>query len=34
MFDYDDDLLFIEYHADAVHPHPRAVAPAKQQAHR
>jgi len=25
MFDYDDDLLFIEYHAEAVHPHPRAA---------
>jgi hypothetical protein len=23
MFDYDDDLLFIEYHADVAHPHPQ-----------
>lgn len=34
MFDYDDDLLFIEYHADLAHPHLRAVAPAQHQAHR
>ncbi len=24
MFDYDEDLLFIEYHADVVRPHPQA----------
>lgn len=25
MLDYDDDLLFIEYHADVVHPHPHPI---------
>ncbi len=32
MFDYDDDLLFIEYHEEV--PHPRVVAPAVHHAAR
>ncbi len=32
MFDYDDDLLFIEYHAEV--PHPRVVTPVAQAAAR
>jgi hypothetical protein len=29
MFDYDEDLLFVEWHGDAVHPHAHPQAHAR-----